>query len=201
MSGIGGCEEHCPRIGNFTVIAPIDLHPRTESTRIRPIKLLLSLQPQLWGEQNFQKRWFLFWATLTWLKWNSNDLWSRIWVIPFFLSTSCLLCAIWIWGKGSLEIMMHSKIWTYYVVPASSVVSPYRWPLVSPLFSRWPSSWWQFEKAFLPQRRPLWSVSSFCIFFFTFLKMFDKDKDKDKSKVIESVGQFIIMTALSRVPS
>ena len=31
--------------------------------------------------------------------------------------------------------------------------------------------------------------------------MFDKDKDKDKSKVIESVGQFIIMTALSRVPS
>ena len=123
-------------------------------------------QPQLWGEQNFQKRWFLFWATLTWFKWNSNDLWSRIWVIPFFLSTSCLLCAIWIWGKGSLEIlMMHSKIWSFYVVPASSVVSPYRWPLVSPLFSRWPFSWWQFEKAFLPQRRPLWSVScSFCIF-------------------------------------
>ena len=101
---------------------------------------------------------------LTWFKWNSNDLWSKLWVIPFFLSTSCLLCAIWIWGKGSLEIMMHSKIWTYYVVPASSVVSPYRWPLVSPLFSRWPFSWWQFEKAFLPQRRPLWSVSSFCIF-------------------------------------
>ena len=123
MSGIGGCEEHCPRIGNFTVIAPIDLHPRTESTRIRPIKLLLSLRPQLWGEQNFQKRWFLFWATLTWFKWNSNDLWSKLWVISFFLSTSCLLCAIWIWGKGGLEIMMHSKIWTFYVVPASSVVS------------------------------------------------------------------------------
>ena len=113
MSGIGGCEEHCPRIGNFTVIAPIDLHPRTESTRIRPIKLLLSLRPQLWGEQKFQKRWFLFGATLTWFNWNSNYLWSHIGVIPFFLSTSCLLRAIWIWGKGGLEIMLYSKIWTF----------------------------------------------------------------------------------------
>ena len=168
MSGIGGCEEHCPRIGNFTVIAPIDLHPRTESTRIRPIKLLLSLQPQLWGEQNFQKRWFLFWATLTWLKWNSNDLWSRIWVIPFFLSTSCLLCAIWIWGKGSLEIlMMHSKIWSFYVVPASSVVSPQVTLGISALLSM--TVFLMTIRESLPPTEKTPLISKFVLYFFLHL--------------------------------
>ena len=34
-----------------------------------------------------------------------------------------------------------------------------RWPWGSQLFSQWPSSWWQSEKAFLQQRRLHWSVS------------------------------------------